>query len=187
MSLIQMTNIYKTYQMGARSLTATRNISLSIHAGEELCLAGSSGSGKSTLLNLIGCIDTPSKGQYIFNGVHTHQLNDRKLTALRESQISFIFQSFHLIPVLSVFENVEYPLLLRTGFSRQERRERVEYYLNKVGLYEHRKHRPSLAHVAHAALELGGVAHDRQHVQRVEKRQRDAAPLVLAAGLPRGI
>ena len=117
------------------------DVSLDVQAGERVCLMGPSGSGKSTLLNLIGCIDTPTQGSVIVDGEDTGRLADARLSDFRNRRMGFIFQSFNLIPVLSVFENVEYPLLLQKVPAR-ERRARVEELLGKVGIAEYARRSP---------------------------------------------
>ncbi len=117
------------------------DVSLDVQAGERVCLMGPSGSGKSTLLNLIGCIDTPTQGSVIVDGEDTGRLADARLSDFRNRRMGFIFQSFNLIPVLSVFENVEYPLLLQKVPAR-ERRARVEELLAKVGIAEYARRSP---------------------------------------------
>jgi putative ABC transport system ATP-binding protein len=116
---------------------------MEVGEGEFLSIAGPSGSGKTTLLNLIGCVDTPTSGTVIVNGRDTGRLSERALTDLRLRTIGFIFQSFNLVPVLSVFQNVEFPLLLQGSLSRRERQGRVLALLEAVGLAEHSRHRPS--------------------------------------------
>jgi putative ABC transport system ATP-binding protein len=114
-----------------------------VDEGEFLSIAGPSGSGKTTLLNLVGCVDTPTAGTVLVNGRDTSRLSERALTDLRLHTIGFIFQSFNLVSVLSVFQNVEFPLLLRGTLSRKEREARVLALLEAVGLHEHVRHRPS--------------------------------------------
>ena len=106
-------------------------------------MAGPSGSGKTTLLNLIGCVDTPTTGVVEVAGQDTSKLTERALTDLRLHQIGFIFQSFNLVQVLSVFQNIEFPLLLQGGLTRAERAERVQGLLEAVGIPEYARHRPS--------------------------------------------
>ena len=125
MSLISVRNVEKHYRLEKTDATALVDVSLDIQAGERVCLMGPSGSGKSTLLNLIGCIDAPSAGSVIVDGEDTGSLGDARLSDFRNRRMGFIFQSFNLIPVLSVFENIEYPLLLQKVPAR-ERRARVD-------------------------------------------------------------
>jgi len=114
-----------------------------VHAGDFISIAGPSGSGKTTLLNLIGCVDTATSGTVLVDGNDTRHLSDRKLTDLRLNTLGFIFQSFNLVSVLSVFQNVEFPLLLQRRLSKSERRDRVMSLLEQVGLASHVDHRPN--------------------------------------------
>ena len=141
MSLISIRNVQKHYRLERADAPALIDVSLDVQPGERVCLMGPSGSGKSTLLNLIGCIDTPSAGSVIVDGEDTSRLGDARLSDFRNRRMGFIFQSFNLIPVLSVFENVEYPLLLQKVPAR-ERRARVEELLARVGLADYRRRSP---------------------------------------------
>jgi putative ABC transport system ATP-binding protein len=141
MSLISIRNVQKSYRLERTEAPALIDVNLDIEPGERVCLMGPSGSGKSTLLNLIGCIDSPTAGSVLVDGQDTGKLSDAKLSDFRNRRMGFIFQSFNLIPVLSVFENVEYPLLLQRVHSR-ERRARVEELLRKVGLSEYARRSP---------------------------------------------
>jgi putative ABC transport system ATP-binding protein len=143
MSIVSVRNVSKDYMLGKTVVPAVRDVSLEVEEGEFLSIAGPSGSGKTTLLNLIGCVDTPTAGTVIVSGQDTSTLAERALTDLRLRKIGFIFQSFNLVAVLSVFQNVEYPLLLQGGTSRSERRERVLALLEAVGIAAHARHRPS--------------------------------------------
>ncbi|HYW84898.1 MAG TPA: ABC transporter ATP-binding protein [Spirochaetia bacterium] len=136
MSLISIRNVQKSYRLDKTDTPALIDVSIDILAGERVCLMGPSGSGKSTLLNLIGCIDSPSSGSVVVNGADTHTLGDARLSEFRNRTMGFIFQSFNLIPVLSVFENVEYPLLLQKVPAR-ERKARVRSLLERVGLADY--------------------------------------------------
>jgi putative ABC transport system ATP-binding protein len=141
MLLISVRNVEKHYRLEKTDTPALVGVSLDIQPGERVCLMGPSGSGKSTLLNLIGCIDTPSAGNVIVDGEDTGRLRDAKLSEFRNRRMGFIFQSFNLIPVLSVYENVEYPLLLQKVPAR-ERRDRVRELLRKVGIEEYARRSP---------------------------------------------
>jgi putative ABC transport system ATP-binding protein len=141
MALISMRNIEKRYRLEKADIQALADVSLDIGIGERVCLMGPSGSGKSTLLNIIGCVDKASAGRTIIDGEDTDSLSDSRLSDFRNRTMGFVFQSFNLIPVLSVFENVEYPLLLRRLDSR-ERRRRVDEMLLKVGLAEYGRRSP---------------------------------------------
>lgn len=143
MDSIELTQVVKEYQLGKISVPALKGVSLKIENGEFTVIAGPSGSGKTTLLNLIGCVDVASKGDVVVSGQNTATLSERALTDLRLHKIGFIFQSFNLISVLNVYDNVEFPLLLMKNISKAERHERVMHFLGKVGLLEHLKHRPN--------------------------------------------
>jgi putative ABC transport system ATP-binding protein len=142
-AIVSVENVFKTYKLGKSEVPALRGVSLQIGTGEFLAVAGPSGSGKTTLLNLIGCVDTPSQGTVRVDGRDTSALSERELTDLRLRSIGFIFQSFNLVAVLSVFQNVEFPLLLQGGLTRGERERRVTALLEAVGLNDHSRHRPS--------------------------------------------
>jgi putative ABC transport system ATP-binding protein len=127
-------DVYKTYPLGKTEVKALQGVSFSIAQGEFATLAGPSGCGKSTLLNLIGCMDTASGGEVYLEGTPLSPLSDKQLTALRLNKLGFIFQSFNLIPVLSVYQNVEFPLLIQGNHTRKEREQKVEGFLAEVGL-----------------------------------------------------
>ena len=142
--IVQLTEVRKDYALGKVTVPAVRGVTLSIEEGEFISIAGPSGSGKTTILNLIGCIDTPTAGTVTVNGQATAALRDRELTNLRHRHIGFIFQSFNLLPVLNVYENVEFPLLLgAVDLDQAERRRRVEDLVEQVGLADHLRHRPN--------------------------------------------
>ena len=124
-------------------VSALREASLRVEAGEFLAIAGPSGSGKTTLLNLIGCIDQPTTGRILIDGVDTSKLSPARMSVLRREKIGFVFQTFNLIPVFTAAENVEYPLLIQ-GVGSRERRERVAQALQEVGLTARANHRPDL-------------------------------------------
>ncbi len=141
---VRLDDVWKIYRLGRTEVEAVRGVSLGIQEGDFVSIAGPSGSGKSTILNLIGCIDVPTRGSVEVVGQPTSGLNDREITRLRHQTVGFIFQSFNLIPVLNVFENVEFPLLLGSKPSpKSERRDYVEFLMEAVGLAEWRSHRPS--------------------------------------------
>lgn len=140
-NLIAMQNITKSYHLGQNKIPALKTLHLEIGVGEFIALQGPSGSGKSTLLNLCGLLDQADSGHYLLKGIEIHNQSQRRLTALRREMIGFIFQGFNLVPVMTVFENVEYPLLLSRK-SRPERRHAVDLILQRVGLSSHHKHRP---------------------------------------------
>lgn len=141
---VQLIDVHKWYPLGTTRVHALSDVSLALTEGDFVSIAGPSGSGKSTLLNLIGCVDVASDGQVIVASRNTAQLDDRGLTQLRSKTLGFIFQSFNLLPVLNVVENVELPLLLAHGsVPKSERRERVEELVQAVGLADWRRHRPA--------------------------------------------
>ena len=142
-SIVSITHVSKQYTLGKTVVPALQNVSLTVAPGDFISIAGPSGSGKTTLLNLIGCVDTATAGKVEIAGHDTKNLSERALTDLRLNTIGFIFQSFNLVPVLSVFQNVEFPLLLQRKFTRAEREARVNELLTKVGLHTHGHHRPS--------------------------------------------
>ena len=142
MAIIQLSQAKKNYMLGKTIVEAVKGVDISIEAGGFISIAGPSGSGKSTILNMIGLIDTPTSGEVFINGEPTSRLKDRELTRLRHDFIGFIFQSFNLIPVLNVRENIEFPLLLgKKGRITKESREWVDFLIAEVGLKDHQKHR----------------------------------------------
>lgn len=140
--MVKIHQVFKTYLLGEVQIKALKGLSLDIMPGEFTALIGSSGSGKSTLLNLIGCIDVPDEGQIHIEGQDISKLSEVQKSALRNQKIGFIFQSFNLIPVLSVGENIELPLLIQRHVSVKERRERVAMALEEVGIPDYRDHLP---------------------------------------------
>jgi putative ABC transport system ATP-binding protein len=167
-TVVSAVDVTRVYQLGKTEVHALRGVSLDIHQGEFLSIAGPSGSGKTTLLNLVGCVDTPTSGQVLVDGKDTKELSERALTDLRLHRIGFIFQTFNLVQVLSVYQNVEFPLLLQGGLAKRERQERVNGLLEAVGLASHARHRPS---------ELSGGQRQRVAVARALVTR---PPLVLA-------
>ena len=142
-SVIILKNIWKTYPLGKVNVDALRGIDLEISAGDFVAVAGPSGSGKTTLMNILGLIDKPSRGTLLVEGHETGNINRAGLTAMRQELIGFIFQSFNLLPVLSVFENVELPLIIgEKKYSKKERAEWVNSLLEEVGLTDRRRHKP---------------------------------------------
>jgi putative ABC transport system ATP-binding protein len=140
-SVVQLEGISKSYKLGGVRVPALSGITLSISSGDFVALAGPSGSGKTTLLNLIGCIDKPDAGRVLIDGVDVTGVPLHRLAATRRDSLGFIFQTFNLIPVLTAYENVEYPLLLR-GMPRRERDGRVRRWLEQVGLTAQLRQRP---------------------------------------------
>ena len=143
MSVVRIDHVYKDYLLGEQKVQALKDITLSIEPGVFLAIAGPSGSGKTTLLNLIGCIDTPSSGKIYINDQDVSGRTPDQLADLRNRTIGFIFQTFNLLPVLSAAENVEYPLLQRSDVTAAERKKRVAYFLDIVGLSKYAHHRPN--------------------------------------------
>ena len=144
MPIVKLKDVHKIYPLGATEVRAVNGVSFDIERGDFISIAGPSGSGKSTILNLIGCIDTPTDGEVLIDGQLTSGLPDREITTLRHNFIGFIFQSFNLVPVLNVFENIEFPLLLgRDVAPKPERKEYVDFLIQEVGLENWRKHRPN--------------------------------------------
>jgi putative ABC transport system ATP-binding protein len=143
MGIVKLTDVKKTYPLGTHKVEALKGISFQIERGDFISIAGPSGSGKTTILNMIGCIDTPTGGTVEIAGEVTNDLSDRKITSLRHRVIGFIFQTFNLIPVLNVYENVEFPLLLgKAGMNRHERHDWITSIIEAVGLTEWTRHRP---------------------------------------------
>jgi putative ABC transport system ATP-binding protein len=143
MPIVSLENVSKDYMLGKTVVPALRDVTLAIDRGEFLSIAGPSGSGKTTLLNLVGCVDTPTAGRVVVGDQDTSTLSERELTELRLRTLGFIFQSFNLVSVLSVFQNVEFPLLLQGGLAKKERAARVLELLEAVGIAAHARHRPS--------------------------------------------
>ncbi|MEI6803829.1 MAG: ABC transporter ATP-binding protein [Burkholderiales bacterium] len=140
-SVVELHGIHKTYHLGSHVIPALQGIDLTVRRGELLALTGPSGSGKSTILNLCGLIDTPDRGEIVLGTQHVNGLNEEQRTLLRRDALGFVFQSFNLVPVMTVAENVDYPLFI-AGVPAPERRERVAAQLRAVGLHEHAHHRP---------------------------------------------
>jgi putative ABC transport system ATP-binding protein len=141
--IVSVCNVSKNYNLGQVVVPALRGVTLDVSEGEFLAIAGPSGSGKTTLLNLVGCVDTPSAGTVTVDGQATDKMSERDLTRLRLHTIGFIFQSFNLVSVLSVLQNIELPLLLQRKLNGRERQRRVLELLDRVGIREYAKHRPS--------------------------------------------
>jgi len=142
-AIVSVKDAVKNYTLGNVVVPALRGVTLDVVEGDFIAIAGPSGSGKTTLLNLIGCVDTPTSGTVEVEGRDTRKLSERQLTTLRLHTIGFIFQSFNLVSVLSVFQNVELPLLLQRQLSGAERAKRVMALLEKVGIREYANRRPS--------------------------------------------
>src|SRR6516162_9344584 len=140
--VVRLSDVVKTYRVGDVDVPAVKGISLEIPRQRFSIIVGPSGSGKTTLLNLIGCIDKPTAGSVIVGGQDVSKLNDNAVSDFRANRVGFIFQNFSLIPVLSAYENIEYPLLL-LGMPASQRRERTTRMLEAVGLAGHRRQRPN--------------------------------------------
>jgi putative ABC transport system ATP-binding protein len=142
-ALVSVEQVTRRFPLDHSAVTALDRLSLAVSPGEFLAISGPSGSGKSTLLNLIGCIDKPTSGRILIEGVDTSSLSPSQTSILRREKIGFVFQTFNLIPVFTAAENVEYPLLVQ-GFDRNARRIRVAEALENVGLSSRAGHRPDL-------------------------------------------
>ena len=142
MALIETVDLWKTYVMGSEEIHALRGVSIQIERGEYVAVMGPSGSGKSTLMNLIGCLDTPSKGSYLLNGKQVGQMNDNELARIRNEEIGFVFQTFNLLPRATALRNVELPLVY-AGVTAKDREKRAKEALDKVELTSRIMHRPN--------------------------------------------
>ncbi len=140
--IISLKNIRRSYQIGDETIHALSDLSLSIAKNEYVALMGPSGSGKSTLMNIIGCLDTPSSGEYVLNSQSVANMSDNELAAVRNKEIGFVFQTFNLLPRASTLENVALPLVY-AGFSKAEREKRAMEVLESVGLGNRVKHKPN--------------------------------------------
>jgi len=170
--IIEIKDLWKIYPMGNVEIQALKGVNLTIKEGEFISIAGPSGSGKTTLLNIIGLIDNFTRGRLIINNHEINEQDRRELARLRQDFFGFVFQSFNLLPVLNVFENVELPLIItKKGGSRAERRERVNYLLEAVGLLERKKHIPA---------ELSGGEQQRVAIARALV----TSPLIIIADEP---
>ena len=141
-TIIEARDIQKEYRMGTQTVHALRGVSFEIKKNEYVAIMGPSGSGKSTMMNVIGCLDTPSKGDYILNGHDVKKLTDNQLAEVRNREIGFVFQTFNLLPRSSALANVELPLIY-AGMSSRERRKRAVEVLEKVGLADRMDHKPN--------------------------------------------
>jgi len=172
MSLIRLRNISRRYQMGEETVHALRHISLDIRRGEYVAIMGPSGSGKSTLMNLIGCLDSPTAGEYELNGVEVSEMDDNRLAEVRNREIGFVFQTFNLLPRSDALRNVELPLIY-SGMPSVERRRIALEALSSVGLGDRIHHRPN---------ELSGGQRQRVAVARALVNR----PSILLADEPTG-
>lgn len=140
--MIQLAGIGKTYKLGESGFTALADINLHVARNEHVALTGASGSGKSTLMNVLGCLDTPSTGSYLLDGIRVSDMDEQHLARVRNRKIGFIFQNFYLMPRMSSLDNVAQPLIYR-GLSPAQRRERATEALGRVGLADRMHHRPN--------------------------------------------
>jgi len=140
--ILSMNNIIKSYRLGDEEQVVLKKINLKVYDGEFVSILGPSGSGKSTMMNIIGCLDTPTSGEYILDGRKIADLDETELAHIRSKEIGFIFQSFHLLPRLSAIENVELPMIY-AGASQSERRKKAQKMLERVGLEEKTNHYPN--------------------------------------------
>ena len=144
MPIVELSDVHKIYPLGQTEVHAVKGVSFSVERGDFVSIAGPSGSGKSTILNMIGCIDVPTSGTVLVTDTDTNKLDDKQITDLRHDVIGFIFQSFNLVPVLDVFENVQFPLLLGSSTSRNKEQDAwVSHLIDEVGLGDWRRHRPN--------------------------------------------
>lgn len=142
MNIINIEHIAKIYQVGSEEVHALADVSLRIDKGEYVAIMGPSGSGKSTLMNVLGCLDTPTRGIYNFKSVNVSQMNDNELATIRNKEIGFVFQTFNLLPRSDALHNVELPLIY-AGVSSSERKERAKVALEQVGLADRMHHKPN--------------------------------------------
>lgn len=143
MSLVELKQVTKDYQIGEMSVRALKNIELSIEKQSFVSFVGPSGSGKTTLLNLIGCLDKPSSGEVFVNGTPVNSFSNKEAAQFRGQHLGFIFQNFNLLPVLTTYENVEYPLIMVQNIPAGKRKERIMHYLEAVGMTDQKDKYPS--------------------------------------------
>ena len=172
MALIETVDLWKSYVMGEEEIHALRGVSIQIERGEYVAIMGPSGSGKSTLMNLIGCLDTPTKGSYLLNEKQVSQMNDNELARIRNEEIGFVFQTFNLLPRATALHNVELPLVY-AGVPAKERQDRAKEALRRVELDNRMSHKPN---------ELSGGQRQRVAVARAIA----GSPLILLADEPTG-
>ncbi|MFV0378834.1 MAG: ABC transporter ATP-binding protein [Mangrovibacterium sp.] len=170
--VIRLNSIVKNYRVGTVLVQALREVSLTIHEGEYVAIMGASGSGKSTMMNVIGCLDTPTSGEYMLNGQQVARLSDDELAEIRNAEIGFIFQTFNLMPRNTALENVMLPLVY-AGVKKQQRQERASKMLESVGLEDRMEHKPN---------ELSGGQRQRVAVARALINN----PAILLADEPTG-
>jgi len=171
-ALIRAEDLWRTYQMGAEEIHALRGVTFTVERGEYLAIMGPSGSGKSTLMNLIGCLDTPSRGTYVLRGKLVSQMNDDELAAIRNREIGFVFQTFNLLPRATALHNVELPLVY-AGMPKEQRLKQARQALDMVDLGSRVTHKPN---------ELSGGQRQRVAIARALVMQ----PSILLADEPTG-
>lgn len=170
--IINIENVAKTYQMGAETVHALRSVSLQIRKNEYIAIMGPSGSGKSTMMNIVGCLDTPTKGTYLFENENVATMNDNELADIRNRKIGFVFQTFNLLARASTLKNVELPLVY-AGVKKEERQQRAFAALESVGLQDRTHHKPN---------ELSGGQRQRVAIARALVTQ----PSIILADEPTG-
>ena len=170
--VIEINNLVKNYHVGTETIRALRSVSVSINKNEYVAIMGPSGSGKSTLMNILGCLDTPTDGDYILNGTNVSHLNDDQLAEIRNKEIGFVFQTFNLLPRYSALENVSLPLIY-AGIDKEDRLVKAEKVLVNVGLEDRMTHKPN---------ELSGGQRQRVAVARAMVN----SPSIILADEPTG-
>lgn len=170
--MIEVRNVSKSYKLGSEKVHVLKNVSFKVEQGEFIAIIGASGSGKSTLMNILGCLDTPTSGEYYIDNINVLEMGDNQLANIRNRKIGFIFQSFNLLARLSAIKNVELPLIYR-GINKKERFERAKQAMEMVGLQERINHRPN---------ELSGGQQQRTAIARAIAGE----PEILLADEPTG-